>query len=377
MFNYRLTFNHSGRLNRRGEGLISIEIRDHRKRIYISTNIHVKPDQFDIKSGEVINHPLSNEYRTYLLNMRYDIEKIELDNRNNGYDVSLNKVRHAYKNNVKCSATIAEFTQSVINNSNRSTQTKNAYKTMVTSILSFDSKACIDSIDHDWIERYRSYMKDNKLSDNTVKGRLKQLHCITQEAIKRDIIKQDPFKWITIGNMTPKKEYLTTQEMKKFESAKLSGKESIIRDLFLLSCYTGLRWSDLITLNEATIENGILRKKMYKTKRDVAIPIDVLFWGKGRQIIDKYKSINRLCKCVKCNSTANRVIKSIATRLGIKKPVHFHIARKTCSSLLYQMGLPMQDISIILGHSKIETTQKYYVFGKESAIISSTKKLFK
>lgn len=377
MFNYRVTFNHSSRLNRRGEGLISIEIRDCKKRVYISTKIHVKPNQFDTRYGEVINHPLSNEYRTYILNIKHNLEKIELDNRNNGYNVSLAKIKSAYKNNIKCSATISEFTESVINNSSRSNQTKNAYKTMITSILSFDNKACIDSIDHDWIERYRTYMKDNKLSDNTIKGRLKQLHCITQEAIKRDIIKQDPFKWITIGNMSPRKEYLTTQEIKKLENAKLTGKDAKVRDLFLLSVYSGLRWSDLTTLDEAVIEKGILRKRMYKTKLDVVIPIGTLFWGKGLNIIQKYSSITRLCKCVKCNSTANRIIKDIAIKVGINKPVHFHLARKTCSTLLYQMGLPMQDISIILGHRKLETTEKYYIFGKENAIEKSTKKLFK
>ena len=220
-------------------------------------------------------------------------------------------------------------------------------------------------------------MLQQGLSDNTVKGRLKMLHCLTQEAIKRDILVQDPFKWITIGNMSPKQEFLTKTELRKIERVKLTGREAKVRDLFLLGIYTGLRWSDLTTLDEAEISGGILRKRMYKTKREVTIPIASLFWGKGQQIIDRYQPITKLCKCVRCNSTGNRIIQSIAERIGITKRVHFHLARKTCSTMLNTLGLGTSDIAMILGHSKIETTQKYYIFGKEESLIKSTKKLFK
>lgn len=203
------------------------------------------------------------------------------------------------------------------------------------------------------------------------------LHCLTQEAIKRDILMQDPFKWITIGNMTPKQEFLTKTEVRKIERVRLTGKEAKVRDLFMLGVYTGLRWSDLTSLEEADIGNGILRKRMYKTKRDVTIPIKTIFWGKGQEIIDRYQPITRLCKCVKCNSTGNRIIQAIAERIGIKKRVHFHLARKTCSTMLNTLGLSTGDIAMILGHSKIETTQKYYIFGKEESLIRSTRKLFK
>ena len=217
MFSYRVIFNHSGHLNKRGEGLVSIEVRDKQKRFYFSTGIHVKPNQWDNMKEEIIDHPLANEYREYIFNKRYSIERVELTLRNRGTEVSLERLRQAYKLNVNPSATLKEFTFSVIENSSRSPQTKNAYKTMLTSIEGFQKDLRVSDITHDWIERWRTDMRNKGLSDNTIKGRLKQLHCITQEAIKRDIITSDPFKWITIGNMTPKKEFLTMKEIKKLE----------------------------------------------------------------------------------------------------------------------------------------------------------------
>ena len=134
MYRYKIVFNHSGRLDRQGDGLVSIEVRGDGRRTYFSTGVRVKPYQWDTRSSEVVNHPLADEYREYLLNTKYALEKIELCLRNRGQDVSLARLRQAYRYNVKPDATVREFTSSVVEGSDRSPQTKNAYRTMVTAL---------------------------------------------------------------------------------------------------------------------------------------------------------------------------------------------------------------------------------------------------
>ena len=372
---YRLCYNYTGKLNRDGRSRIALECRQGNTKIYLSSKVLVYPDQWE--RGRVVNHPNSQKLTVWLVKWMHGIEEIELDALLGGRQMSVGQLRTAYRENVRASATVGEFTSAVIDASDRKPQTKYAYATMVAAIEQFDGRVRLSDITHDWIERWRAHMRRQGLSDNTIKGRLKQLHCLTQEAIKRDLLPSDPFPLITIGNMSPKKEFLTMAEVRRLERVPLEGREAAVRDLFLLSCYTGLRWGDLTTLDEATVEKGVLRKRMHKTMLDVTIPVGTLFWGKGQQILDRYQPVTRLSRCVKCNSTANRIIKDVAARAGIKKAVHFHLARKSCSSLLYQLGLPMQDISMILGHAKIETTQKYYIFGREKSLIKSSKSLFK
>jgi site-specific recombinase XerD len=372
---YRLVYNYCGKINADGRAPIAVEARQGAKKVYFSSKVLVYPDQWF--KGSVINHDNSDKLTVYLHRWMHQIEEIELDALLHNKDMTLSQLKNAVKSGTRASATLSEFVCAVIDPSTRSSQTKSAYHTLAREAERYDKGVTIESISHDWIERWRAVMKEEGLSDNTIKGRLKELHCLTQEAIKRDLITDDPFKWITIGNMTAKKEFLTMNEMKKIEKVKLEGKEAAVRDLFMLGCWSGLRWSDLSTLEEAEISKGVLRKRMYKTNLDVTIPIATLFWGKGQEIIDRYQPITKLSHCVKCNSTANRIIKSIAERVGINKSVHFHLARKSCSSNLYQMGLPMQEVSMILGHSKMETTQKYYIFGKEHSLIKASKKLFK
>lgn len=378
------TITYKAALNRNGyttdEGLRHVVITIYspltKERVTVNTHIRVKKENF--RYGKVqpadANHDIYNRKIPRIIRrlMEYEDEMEQ-----SGVTPSPGKIRDAWNSKVSKSSTITEFVGAVIEPSTRSQQTKAAYYTLAREAEKFDRNVRMDSVCHDWIERWRASMVNHGLSENTIKGRLKQLHCLTQEAIKRDILTGDPFKWITIGNMTPRPEFLTKQEIRKLERVKLTGREAKVRDLFLLSVYTGLRWSDLTTLDEADISGGIIRKRMYKTKRDVTIPIKTLFWGKGQQILDRYQPITRLCRCVKCNSTANRIIKDIAKRAGITKRVHFHLARKTCSTMLNALGLPAGDITSILGHAKIETTQKYYIFGKEESLIKSSRKLFK
>lgn len=372
---YRLCYNYGKKLNADGRSPVAVEARQGTKRIYLSTQVMLFPDQWD--NGMVVNHPNASKLTVWLFRRMHEIEEIELDSLLNDKPMLLSQLKQAVRSGSKPSASIEEFVNAVIEPSNRSRQTKDAYHTLARETEKYDKKTKMNTIDHDWIERWRTTMLQQGLSENTVKGRLKMLHCLTQEAIKRDLLSQDPFKWIVIGNMTPKQEFLTKDELRKIERVRLTGKEAKVRDLFLLGVYTGLRWSDLTTLEEADISGGIIRKRMYKTKRDVTIPIKTLFWGKGQEIVDRYQPITRLCKCVKCNSTGNRIIQAIAERIGIKQRVHFHLARKTCSTMLNALGLPTNDITTILGHTQTETTQKYYIFGKEESMIKSSKKIFR
>ena len=372
---YRLCFNYGGKLNSDGRSPVAVEARQGNRKIYLSTQVLLYPSQWE--KGRVVNHDNAPKLTVWLTQWMHKVEEIELDSLLNGREMTLAQLKNAVKSGARPSATIEEFVESVIDTSTRSPQTKAAYHTLAREAGKYDKQIRMNGICHDWIERWRSVMHTQGLSDNTIKGRLKQLHCLTQEAIKRDLLPSDPFKWITIGNMTPKQEFLTRAELRRLERVSLSGREAKVRDLFLLGAYTGLRWSDLTTLDEADISGGILRKRMYKTKRDVVVPIKTLFWGKGQEIIDRYQPITRLCRCVKCNSTANRIIKEVAVKAGIKKSVHFHLARKTCSTMLNALGLGTADITTILGHTKVETTQKYYIFGKEESMIKSSRKLFR
>lgn len=74
---YRLVFNRSGRLNRKGEGLVQVECQQGRRRIYFSTKVYLEPRYW--RDGMVVDHELATDLNIILRRMRIDIERVELD----------------------------------------------------------------------------------------------------------------------------------------------------------------------------------------------------------------------------------------------------------------------------------------------------------
>lgn len=371
---YRLVHNYAGRLNRDGRAPVAVETRQGEKKAYFSSNVLITPDQWE--RGMVINHDNAEKLTAYLIRWMHEIEEIELDALLKDRRLSLYQLKTAVRTGVRSNATIREFSESVINGSDRKLNTQRSYQYLCNEIEREYGRLTLDDITHDWIERFRQKMRSQNLSENTIKGRLKALRCIVNEALKRNLITDDPFKFITIGNMSARVGFLEPDEVKRLEDIPLEGKENIVRDLFLLGCYTGLRWGDLSTLEEATIHDGMLKKQMHKTNFWVNIPINSLFWGKGQAIIDKYPDIKKLSH-VCCNTQANRIIKEVAKKAGVNKNVYFHLSRKTCSNMLNALGMNLQDISAVLGHTKSEVTSKHYIFNNGEHLSKAVNDIFK
>ena len=378
---YRAGLNRNGYVNGEGLRLVVITIYSPLTRERVTVNTHIRVRASDFRFGKV--QPTDPNHDIYNRKIARRIRRLmeyEDEMEASSITPSPRKIREAWKNRVSKSATIGELVESIIvPSAERKASTVDGYRNLAKSMEDFRPGTRLSDLDHDTIERYRSWMKAKGLSENTAIGRLKLLHALTQECIKRNLLSmdQDPFRFIQIGNMRPKVAWLSMQEINRIEKVRVEGKLEKVRDLWLLGFYSGLRYGDLTTLEEAEIRNGILRKMMHKTEHEVVVPLKTLFWGRGLEIIRKYPDITVLSHCVSCNSTANRMIKEVARKAGVKKVVTFHIARKSTASNLAILGMPVQDIASILGHSKTEVTSKHYLFSKELAMVKASEKLFK
>jgi integrase/recombinase XerC len=59
------------------------------------------------------------------------------------------------------------------------------------------------------------------------------------------------------------------------------------------------------------------------------------------------------------NSKTNMLLQRLMKLAGIKKRVTFHIARHPFATLSLNMGIPMEVLSGLLGHTNLKTTQLY------------------
>lgn len=354
---YRPVFNRAARLNLSGKGLIEIECRQSGKRVYFSTHTYVEPTQWE--RGRIKNHPLADELNHSIAVCMYDIQRIELDYLKRRVYLSLSALKTAVKDKIKPTSSLAEFGAEIVKASDRKASTIEGYGTLFRNIEKFRAGLLVSDIDYSVIVAYENWMRAVGIANNTRIGRLRSLRAILAEAVKRKIISENPFDNYKIPAMTSRKGFLSESQLRRLENVILDGRAAIIKDAFLFTCYTGLRFSDLVSLKGEHIINGWLHKAMIKTGFMIDIPLDMIFSGKALAMIAKYGHIERLTGNIGCNATANKILKEVFHVAGITENYTFHTGRHTFASLLLQQGLPITTVQRLLGHQKLATTQIY------------------
>lgn len=141
-----------------------------------------------------------------------------------------------------------------------------------------------------------------------------------------------------------------------------------VKALILTMRWTGLRISDAVVLTENRISNGFLKVVTRKASTPVLIPIHpdledalsvlqpydggFLFWNKRKK-----------------DSSAATVQNNFGVRLaglfanaGVQADSNHvsHMLRNTFAVDLLEKGVPIETVSIMLGHKSVATTERYY-----------------
>lgn len=236
---------------------------------------------------------------------------------------------------------------------------------------------------------YRAAMVEKKLSASTVNVRLSALRKLIGEAQRNGIIGAEeaanlagvpnlPQKGTRLGN------WLTRDQAKELltvpDRSTLKGK----RDYVILSLLVGcaLRRQELASLNIDCIQLregrwvlADLRGKGGRV-RTVAIPVWVKQGINAWMIaakIEKGRMLRPLSKAGKIlgeelgDWAVWAVVEQSAKQIGIE---HFgaHDLRRTCAKLCRKNGGDLEQIKFLLGHSSIQTTERYLGSEQEIAI---------
>ncbi len=354
---YRLAFNRARRLNRQGEGLVQIEMEMQGRRRYLSTHVYVKPEQWS--RGMVVNHPLQDELNLMLWQQRVEVERVELEYVRRGIQVSLWQLQDAIHRHLSPSARLMDFGRAMTQDSDRHQHTKQGYMTLLNSVERFRKGTLVTDVDYPFLQAYEQWMRGEKLAHNTIVSRLRLLRAVMGEAVRQEIVTKNPFDHFRIGMMQPKRGYVTQECLARLEQLQLVGRDAMVRDAFLFCCYTGLRFSDFISLRSHHIADGWIKKPMVKTGFTVEIPYTRLFQGKAQKIIDRYHTIEGLSMNMSSNAATNVTIRRLMPLIRQEGNITFHSSRHTFATLLSQQGVSLEAIQQMLGHRSAQTTQIY------------------
>lgn len=234
----------------------------------------------------------------------------------------------------------------------------------------------IDKIDYRFIQDFDLFLLnqkaskrgEKKLKRNTASKHHTRIRTIFIRARKEGIILRSPYDEVVLKKTPSNRTYLTQEELDLLINHDLGFNESLskVRDIFIFSVYTGLRFVDAqeLTMNgiEKTNEGKyFINIVQEKTGAVVSLPL----LQPALNIIEKYKESpeRKIFKRVLpsfSNQKVNAYLKVIADMVGISKTLSHHVARHTCATtILLNNEVPMEVVSKWLGHSSIKTTQIY------------------
>ncbi len=220
----------------------------------------------------------------------------------------------------------------------------------------------------EFINDFEFFLKAEKnVNINSNAKYIRNLRKIINECVAKDWLGKDPFMAYKYKSQKTDRGYLTELELQSIQEKEFSIERlEHIRDIFLFSCYTGLAYIDIYNLTPGNISLGMDGEKWiftHRQKTESASRIPLL--PPALALLEKYKD-NQEAKIkgkvfpVPSNQKVNAYLKEIADCCGIGKELTFHMARHTfATTVTLTNGVPIETVSKMLGHRKIQTTQIY------------------
>lgn len=259
----------------------------------------------------------------------------------------------------------------LVDKEERSLNTYHKYTTVYTHLTEFireryhKDDMAFRELTTDFIREFDFYLRyDKQCTHNTVWVYTMPVLYMVKLAIKKGLIRDNPFDDYEISKVEIDRGYLLKEDVEKLIRYDSPRRYELVKDLFIFSCFTGLSYIDIKKMKRGNIQSFfdghqwiISRRK----KSDVASNVRLMEIPK--RIIEKYKGItgNEFIFPVPNNVSCNNHVKKLIEKSEIitEQKVTFHTARHTFGTMFLTQGVPLESLSKMMGHKHISTTQIY------------------
>jgi integrase len=220
-------------------------------------------------------------------------------------------------------------------------------------------------IDIDFVKGFKNHLEMATTKSNTILSKnskytyYNKFKACMREAFNDGLI---PVNYASKVKSFPQadthREHLTYDELQSI--ALIDCKYPILKKAFLLSCLTGLRWSDINKLVWSEIkEENEIAKIVFRQKKTDSLEYLYISAQSKELLGNRSNNSDRVFKGLKYGQTYNTELLRWMMRASINKHITFHSARHTCAVLLLEMGADIYTVSKMLGHKELKTTQIY------------------
>ena len=211
---------------------------------------------------------------------------------------------------------------------------------------------------------------ENGLLDSVIYASIYNKYVSKKKTVYNPVVEDKTIRYLTPEQLQEfVKIYRNTKRLRTYE----------IMQMFLFSVNTGLRISDIVTLewDHINFAKKVLKKNMVKTKEVIEIHLNKI----AMDTLNQWKRYNRNQRFVfdlmkedadltnpdflfKKIASKNRIIQTslhaIGEKMNLPFNLSFHCARHTFAVLALRQNKNLYTVSKLLGHTSIRATEKTY-----------------
>lgn len=352
-----------------------------RRKAEFSTDLSSRLKDWDQKTGEFKKHYQGNEELTKIKSRIYSLRTfLELEEK----EVTARKLKELHQEKDKLRYTLAEYYRKYIDYQadlgQQTPVTITKYEGTLKYLNGFlqrkgSRNLKLNEVDYKFISEWNDYLSTTEskqfgkpLSYPTIHKHHVRLKTVLLKAFNEGHIRRNPYAQFKLTTPSKMPKYLTKDELERITEHDLGDNHSLkkVRDIFLFSCYTGLRFQDAQNLTMDDVHSDKSGKRFLeitqgKTGEEVFIPL----FDEAEEIVDKWEELDerQIAKKVLpqiSNVKVNSYLKVIQELCEIKTKLTHNVARHTfATTVLLDRGVPLEVTSKLLGHTTVSTTQIY------------------
>ena len=242
------------------------------------------------------------------------------------------------------------------------------FRGAVNRLLPFFGECFVDEINTAQVEDYRK-LRLPQVSKNTINREVAILRKILNKGIRWKLAVENPCKWVKAFKVPRGRvRFLTREEQTRMLEACKQARLPYLYDMSLIAMRTGLVGQDLLGLQKKNIDfaRGLIVLGRCKTGQPVEVPmlpevrsiVERRCFGIGedgylfrRKDGSRYRDIHK-------------GFEQVRIRAALKN-FRFYDLRHTFATDLVSAGVGIFEVSKLLGHANVKTTQIYAHFAPE------------
>ena len=209
---------------------------------------------------------------------------------------------------------------------------------------------------HHLIEEFMEYLESTGTGEgpSSYYNRFKK---VIRNAIRNKLVKENVFLYVEkkIKGKAKSRDVLLINELEELAKTPISNIQ--VKNAFLFSAMTGLRWCDVKALKWSNIDLKTQYLVLHQAKTNQVVQIDLN--DIAIKLLEKCNRDNDLVFSLPSPNGANKLLKDWVKRSGVSKKITWHDARHSFATNLTLLDTNISKTSKLLGHTTTKHTQRY------------------